>query len=52
VSGAGPRTVVLLHEMSSFLERWDEIAPDLERDHSVLIEFVQRLKTRPDMASL
>jgi 3-oxoadipate enol-lactonase len=36
LSGSGPRTVVLLHEMSSFLECWDEIAPDLETDHLVL----------------
>ena len=36
LSGAGPRTIVLLHEMSLSLESWDEIAPDLARTNRVL----------------
>lgn len=36
LSGAGPRTIVLLHEMSTSLESWDDIAPDLARTNRVL----------------
>lgn len=36
LSGAGPRTIVLLHEMSASLESWDDIAPDLARSNRVL----------------
>jgi hypothetical protein len=35
-SGSGAHTVLLLHEMSSFLECWGEIAPYHETDHCVL----------------
>jgi 3-oxoadipate enol-lactonase len=36
LSGEGPDTVVLLHEMSTSLESWDYIAPALEHAHRVL----------------
>jgi 3-oxoadipate enol-lactonase len=34
--GAGPRTVVLLHELGMSLESWDDIVLDLSRSHRVL----------------
>jgi 3-oxoadipate enol-lactonase len=36
LSGNGPDTVVLLHEMSTSLESWDFVAPQLARKHRVL----------------
>jgi 3-oxoadipate enol-lactonase len=36
LSGAGPRTVVLLHEMTTTMESWDVIAPALARHYRVL----------------
>jgi 3-oxoadipate enol-lactonase len=36
LSGAGPRTVVLLHEMTTTMESWDVIAPVLARRSRVL----------------
>jgi len=36
ISGRGPDTVVLLHEMSTSLESWDFVTPDIAHDHRVL----------------
>lgn len=36
LSGTGSRTIVLLHELSTSLESWDDIAPDLARNNRVL----------------
>jgi 3-oxoadipate enol-lactonase len=36
LSGRGTDTVVLMHEMSTSLESWDYIAPELARTHRVL----------------
>jgi 3-oxoadipate enol-lactonase len=36
LSGNGPRTVVLIHEMGGSLESWDEVAPRLATSRRVL----------------
>lgn len=36
LSGAGARTLVLVHEMGGTLESWDEVAPRLSATHRVL----------------
>ena len=36
LSGNGPRTIVLLHELGMSLESWDDIVSELSRAHRVL----------------
>jgi 3-oxoadipate enol-lactonase len=36
LTGKGPETIVLLHEMSVSLESWDYVTPELARDYRVL----------------
>jgi 3-oxoadipate enol-lactonase len=36
LSGSGPRTIVLLHELGMSLESWDDIVSELSRSHRVL----------------
>src|SRR5277367_3615513 len=36
LSGQGPHTLVLLHEMGMTLQSWDELLPTLAMDHRVL----------------
>lgn len=36
LSGSGPRTIVLVHEMGGTLESWSEVAPSLARHYRVL----------------
>lgn len=36
LSGKGPGTVVLLHEMGTSLETWDYVLPEIARNHRVL----------------
>lgn len=36
LSGKGPRTVVLLHELGMSLESWDDVAPAIAAEHRML----------------
>jgi 3-oxoadipate enol-lactonase len=36
LTGKGPTTLVLMHEMSTSLETWDYVLPELARNHRVL----------------
>lgn len=36
LTGNGPRTLVLLHELGTSLETWDSVMPELTRNHRVL----------------